>query len=57
MPGTAFGFRTERGNVCTTPANFHLLIERKHDSTMTNPGYRWWSEPGRLSPAPHEWTR
>jgi hypothetical protein len=31
--------------MCTTPANFHLLIERKNDSTMTNPGYRWWSNP------------
>jgi hypothetical protein len=26
-----------------------LLIERKNDSTMTNPGYRWWSNPGAFS--------
>jgi hypothetical protein len=32
-------------NPGTTPANFHLFLEHSGDSSLTNPNYRWWSNP------------
>jgi hypothetical protein len=47
-PNAVFDFHTAPPappNPGTTPANFHLLLEHSGDGSLTNPDYRWWSNP------------
>jgi hypothetical protein len=45
-PSPTWGYQTESGNTCTTPANVRLFIEEAGDQKFASqPYYRWWSNP------------
>jgi hypothetical protein len=41
----AYGYRTAPDNTCNSPAEVRLLLEHTGDAALSNPVYRWWSNP------------
>jgi hypothetical protein len=51
-PGTVFDWKTQFENTCPGEATVRLLIEHRNDASLSQPTYRWWSNPVSFPLAP-----